>query len=859
LPPSLTTIQEELLYTGYRFHSHTSTGPLFLRSESPALLLDTELYDKTLETYHYYAYTSLQNRLMHVHAGLLRFLVDSIEDLQDVHQYVGGEANEAAVAYGGQDRTEHHLDPSPPEFLFVQRFEETFGAQALHALKAEQLYVDWNGQTRYIDFVLSTNKHTIAIEINGEQYHHPLAIGKARYRSQLSKQNSLVMDQYLVFRWSQRGMNDPIKFAEQLRSYLGDKSTFKSIPSHRIRRRVAFSLFEHQAEALESLRRQRAEGKEAFLIVLPTGLGKTEIFLEDLATEVARGKVRRALAVTPTRELQQQIVNRTKARLTQIKVSTSRDDSAAQLIVLTNAGILRYFKTLPQDYFDYILIDEAHHAAAHGLRKVLEHFTPSTLLGLTATHERLDRRRLEDIFGSYEVSFSLEEAIQRNLAPQIRAYRLYSNIDLSEVRFNGTDYVKTDLNRTVLVPSRDQLIVDVLIKYFKSPLGEGQTPKQGIVFCVDVKHTERMAQLLTAHGLPAAAVHGKQRKALELYFNQDIQFLCACQLLNEGWDAPQTSIVVMARPTMSKVLYTQQLGRGTRRAEGKEALYVIDVVDSYGALLQPWSAHNLFCLDSYQPFGDLFETQTPTPQNEIATLDGLWEEVRRIEPINIFNFEREFGELLNEEQLARELFVSTGTVASWRKKQEITPARSLPFGTKQLYYYDPAQLPIIREEKGLKQRDESTRYTDFWEFIEEGTYTFLYKIPFMLAFIQLCDEQGEAALREVVELYQAFYRRLLEKHGRVDRDGCPLNEKERLEDAQYLSRSILQNPFEKFERKRFMYQCKDLNILSFDPVLWDRMDASDLSKLQQRLIQDGITYLEGKGIRAAEADFDMTA
>ena len=148
-----------------------------------------------------------------------------------------------------------------------------------------------------------------------------------------------------------------------------------------------------------------------------------------------------------------------------------------------------------------------------------------------------------------------------------------------------------------------------------------------------------MSALLNKHGIKAAAVHGKERSALKEYQRGDIQFLCACDLLNEGWDAPQTSVIVMARPTMSKVLYTQQLGRGTRNHPGKEALYVIDVVDSYSSALQPWSVHNLFNFGMYQPFGDLVKSVEGTLNHELIVLDGLWETERRLEPINIFNFE----------------------------------------------------------------------------------------------------------------------------------------------------------------------------------------------------------------------------
>ncbi|MCI2284209.1 DEAD/DEAH box helicase family protein [Colwellia sp. MSW7] len=313
--------------------------------------------------------------------------------------------------------------------------------------------------------------------------------------------------------------------------------------------------------------------------------------------------VKRALAIVPSTELKKQLIKRIIVQLKEINVGEDFYDETLDVIVQTSAYVLRHYRSHVSTHFDYILVDEAHRAAAHGLRNVLEYYNPQNLLGLTAT-DRLDQQRLEDIFGSYQINLSLEEAIKQKLIPQIRAFRLQSNIDLSSVRFNGKEFVKSDLQKSVQVPSRDQLVVDLLVKYFSashsnSHTNESLQTKQGVIFCVDIKHAKRMSALLNQHGVKSASVHGTNRKGLDEYKQGAIQFLCACDLINEGWDAPQTSVIVMARPTMSKVLYTQQLGRGTRNHPDKEALYVIDVVDSYSSALQPWSVHSLFNFGMY--------------------------------------------------------------------------------------------------------------------------------------------------------------------------------------------------------------------------------------------------------------------
>lgn len=503
------------------------------------------------------------------------------------------------------------------------------------------------------------------------------------------------------------------------------------------------------------------------------------------------------------------------------------------------------------------MVDEAHHAAAHGLRKILEHFTPSHLLGVTATPERFDQQKIEEIFGEYSPQLSLEDAIQKGLVSPVRCFRVKSNIDLSEVRFNGREFVKNDLQTTLLVPSRDLLIVDLLHRYF----GGEFRHKQGVVFCVDIKHAKRMADVLSKSGITAAAVDGKDRKkadeAQKLYNRGTTRFLCACDLLTEGWDSPQTSILVMARPTFSKVLYMQQLGRGLRNHPGKEALYVIDVVDNYGAKLQPLSLHALFKIPNYLPFANLLDPKREDRQDEIIVLDGLFEGERRIEPVDIFTFEEMYGSFLNEEQLARELFVSTGTVRQWVRKGKIISDVTYPFGRRQLHFFDPQQVEFIREQNGLKGHSEETRVEDFEEFLDKRDYTFSYKIIFLLSFLKICNARSEASLPDLLELYHRFYADLLNKHGQNERETCPYNRQEYLTDSQEIKRSILANPFEKFERKRFFYHCKDLNYIALDPTLVSNIKPEKYSKIAEQMEHDLHDYYEKIGISISKEDYSF--
>jgi superfamily II DNA or RNA helicase len=377
----------------------------------------------------------------------------------------------------------------------------------------------------------------------------------------LFKQNSLVSDGFKIFRWSEHGMRDRERFIQELKLFLGSPTEF--IPKAHLKIDRQFStidLHNHQLDSLAYLRKERSGGRRNFLIVLPTGTGKTEIFIKDIEILKNDKKNLKALILVPSRKLRTQTIERFKLRLpTYQNIIGDNCFSNNEIVVQTYAFIHRHYFKLDRKKFDYIVVDEAHHAPAAGLRQVLEYFNPYHLLGVTATPERFDQRSLEEIFGRYESTLTLKEAIERNLIPPIRCYRIRSNIDLSEVRFNGREYVRTDLQRTLHVPSRDVLIIKILKKFFSGSFSN----KQGVVFCVDIQHAKRMANALNKQGISALAVDGRDRKkadhGMQQYNSGKIRFLCACDLLTEGWDAPQTSILVMARPTFSKVLYTQQL------------------------------------------------------------------------------------------------------------------------------------------------------------------------------------------------------------------------------------------------------------------------------------------------------------
>ena len=486
-------------------------------------------------------------------------------------------------------------------------------------------------------------------------------------------------------------------------------------------------------------------------------------------------------------------------------------------------------------------MDEAHHAVAPMLKRVIQYYAPEFLVGLTATDQRPDKKRLEEIFGNYTTELSLKDAMEKGVVARANVYRIETNIDLSHVRFNGKDYVNADLEKSVRVTSRNELIVNVLKDYFT----EGDAGKrQGIIFCINKAHTKEMARLLNVAGISAQDYSGDTKhpeKVMQEFKEHKIRFLCACDMISEGWDYPELGILVMARPTLSKVLYLQQIGRGLRRTSIKKNVFVIDVVDEYGAMVRPCSMHAIFGNSLYVPFGDI--TRQDYLPGQMIEIDGITERVERIVEVDIHTFEEKYGDYYSQEQLAREYFVNTGTITSWIRKGKITPTVEFPFGSKKISLFSPEDAEKYRKELNIQEHNDDTVRDDFFAFLEERDYSLSYKMPFLLSFIDHMDTIGDAKIEDVLTDYIAFYQDRIDKGLPVDRPSCPYNA-ETLTDQKMIKSSMLTNPFEKFERKRFMYYSKDLGVISLNHALLAKMSEGDWERVKGQMREDLERYYQ---------------
>lgn len=467
------------------------------------------------------------------------------------------------------------------------------------------------------------------------------------------------------------------------------------------------------------------------------------------------------------------------------------------------------------------------------------------MVGLTATDQRPDKKKLESVFGSYKTGLSLIQAMEEGIVAQANVYRIETNINLSQVRFNGKDYINADLEKSIRVTSRNELIVNVIQEYFCN--GEVAN-RQGVIFCVNTKHTVEMEKLLNEADISAKSYTRQTKNAdriMDDFKEKKIRFLCACNMISEGWDYPELGILVMARPTLSKVLYLQQIGRGLRKTEFKKNVFVIDVVDEYGAMARPCSMHSIFQNAMYVPFGNIANKSYSV--GDMIEIDGFQERVERIVKIDITDFENLYGDYLSQEQLAREYYVSTGTITNWIKKGKIKPTVTFPFGSKQIYLFSPESVKQIRIDLEIPEHTEETVKQDFFAFLQERDYSLSYKMPFLLSFIKNVNSIGDANIEEVLSDYIAFYENRIKRDLPVDRPSCPYNA-ETLKDRKLIRTSMLTNPFEKFERKRFLYHSKDLGVISMNHSLFSQMDVMDFQRVKEQMLEDIRNYYREMGV-----------
>ncbi len=351
--------------------------------------------------------------------------------------------------------------------------------------------------------------------------------------------------------------------------------------------------YPYQQAILDQLRAEReVRGSWRNLVVAATGTGKTIIAALDY-----RGWIKthahdqnRLLFIAHREEILQQSIATYQAVLRdpnfgELWVGSYHAGSPDHLFIsVQTMNSRKLWERLPADYYDYIVVDETHHAAADSYTEALEYFRPKVLLGLTATPERMDGKSILRFFNHrIAAEIRLPEAIERKLLCPFQYFGVSDTVDLDTLKWSRGGYDRTELSNIYTISGavakrRADHILQNLLHYTAD-----QDEIRALGFCVSVEHAHYMANYFNAAGVPAMALDGhtkdeERTAARRRLVAGDIHIIFIVDLYNEGVDIPEVNTVLFLRPTESLTIFLQQLGRGLRLCDGKDGLTVLDFI-----------------------------------------------------------------------------------------------------------------------------------------------------------------------------------------------------------------------------------------------------------------------------------------
>ncbi len=340
---------------------------------------------------------------------------------------------------------------------------------------------------------------------------------------------------------------------------------------------------EIQREALEALEKTRAAGNSAGLVVMATGLGKTWL----AAFDSAREEFGRILFVAHREEILSQAMAtfrriRPGAHLGLYTGQEKAPEADVLFASVQTLGKRSHLDNFDSRAFDYVVIDEFHHAAAATYRRIIDHFEPRFLLGLTATPERTDGGDLLALCGENLVyRCDLFRAIELGLLSPFHYFGVPDEVDYSNIPWRNSRFDETALTEAVATRARAQNALEQWRQ-------RGGT--RTLAFCCSQRHADFMQAFFQEAGVKAVSVHAGPNSApradsLEKLERGELQVVFAVDMFNEGVDLPHVDTVLMLRPTESRILWLQQFGRGLRRAEGKPHLTVVDYIGNHRSFL----------------------------------------------------------------------------------------------------------------------------------------------------------------------------------------------------------------------------------------------------------------------------------
>ena len=510
-----------------------------------------------------------------------------------------------------------------------------------------------------------------------------------------------------------------------------------------------------QIEALCALEDTRAEGAKRALVQAATGVGKTYLAAFDSKS------YERVLFVAHREE----ILKQAAASFRNVRNSedygffTGEEKSTDKSVIFASVATLGRSEYLSEkyfapDYFQYLVIDEFHHAVNEQYQRIVKYFKPQFLLGLTATPERMDGRNIYELC-DYNVPYeiSLKDAINKGMLVPFHYYGIYDDTDYSGLHLIRGRYDEKELNETYIGNvHRHDLIYKYYCKYGS---------KKALGFCCSRAHAEEMAKEFCERGIPSVAVYSnangtyseERGKAIEKLKSGEIRVIFSVDMFNEGVDITSVDMVMFLRPTESPIVFLQQLGRGLRRSKGKEYLNVLDFIGNYekaGRVRFLLTGRTLGKNEYYNPadrsvFPDdclidfdmkLIDLFSEMDKKHLKIKDQIRNEYYRVK------------ELLGRIPSRMDLFTYMDDDIY---RVAITHSKDNPFKR----YLD------FRKELGDLLEEENVLYSgigrEFINLIENTNMSKVYKMPVLMAFYNHGNIRSQVSEEELLDSWKEFF------------------------------------------------------------------------------------------------------
>ena len=334
-----------------------------------------------------------------------------------------------------------------------------------------------------------------------------------------------------------------------------------------------FQLRPYQAEAKRAILSAWDEGQQKTLLVLPTGCGKTIVFSSVTESQVDKGH--RVLIMAHRGELLEQAADKLRQASGIDSVLEKAESSSLGSPLPVTVGSIQSLAQparlarFPGNYYQDIIVDEAHHCLSDSYKRVLEHFPSANVLGVTATPDRGDKRDLGEYFDSVAYEYSMTDAIHDKYLCPIKAQMIPLKLDISSVGISNGDFAASEIGHAL----------DPYLEQIASEMADYCQGRKTVVFLPLIATSQKFCAMLNRAGLKTAEINGNSEDRSEILADfeaGEYDVLCNSMLLTEGWDCPSVDCIVVLRPTKIRSLYQQMVGRGMRLHPGKDHLLLLD-------------------------------------------------------------------------------------------------------------------------------------------------------------------------------------------------------------------------------------------------------------------------------------------